>query len=149
MYVLITGGFDPVHSGHINAFTKAASLGRLVVGLNSDSWLSRKKGRFLMPYSERKTIINSLNMVYSVLDPWNDDDGTACLAISKFHKEFGSRNDPLAFVNGGDRTPFGASEAEFNLCTSLGIVSIFGVGGDKTASSSNFLGDYLEAMTKK
>jgi D-beta-D-heptose 7-phosphate kinase/D-beta-D-heptose 1-phosphate adenosyltransferase len=149
MYVLITGGFDPIHSGHIAAFNKAASLGKLIVGLNSDVWLTRKKGAFFLPYSERRTIIRSLSMVYYVLDSWNDDDGTACQAISKFYKEYGNRNEPLAFVNGGDRTPSGASEAEFDLCTSLGIVSVFGVGGGKTASSSTFLGDYVEAMSKK
>lgn len=149
MYLLITGGFDPIHSGHLAAFNKAASLGSLVVGLNSDSWLTRKKGTFFLPYSERKAITRSLSMVNCVLDPWDDDDGTACDAIRKFHKEFGNRRDALAFVNGGDRTPSGASEAEYELCTSLGIFSIFGVGGGKTASSSNFLGDYLEAMTKK
>ncbi len=149
MYLLITGGFDPIHSGHLAAFNKAASLGHLVVGLNSDMWLTRKKGTFLLPYSERRAITRSLSMVHSVLEPWNDDDGTACNAINKFHKEFGNRREPLAFVNGGDRIPSGASEAEFELCTSLGIFSIFGVGGGKTASSSNFLGDYLEAMTKK
>jgi D-beta-D-heptose 7-phosphate kinase/D-beta-D-heptose 1-phosphate adenosyltransferase len=149
MYLLITGGFDPIHSGHLAAFNKASELGSLVVGLNSDAWLTRKKGTFFMPYSERRAITRSLSMVRCVLDPWNDDDGTACQAISKFHKEFGNRREPLAFVNGGDRIPSGASEAEFELCTSLGIFSIFGVGGGKTASSSNFLGDYLEAMTKK
>lgn len=149
MYLLITGGFDPIHSGHLTAFNRAASLGNLIVGLNSDSWLTRKKGTFFMPYTERRTIISNLNMVYSVLDTWNDDDGTACHAISKFHKEFGNRREQLAFVNGGDRTPAGANQAEFDLCTNLGIVSIFGVGGGKTASSSNFLADYLEAMTKK
>jgi len=149
MYLLITGGFDPIHSGHIAAFNKAASLGHLVVGLNSDMWLTRKKGTFFLPYSERRAITRSLSMVHSVLEPWNDDDGTACHAISKFHKEFGNRREPLAFVNGGDRIPSGASEAEFELCTSLGIFSIFGVGGGKTASSSNFLGDYVEAVSKK
>jgi cytidyltransferase-like protein len=149
MYVLITGGFDPTHSGHIAAFNKAASIGKLIVALNSDAWLTRKKGTFFLPYSERRTIIRSLSMVYHVLDQWNDDDGTACLAISKFHKEYGNRNEPLAFVNGGDRTPSGVSDAEFELCTSLGIVSIFGVGGGKTASSSAFLADYVEAISKK
>ena len=60
MYVLITGGFDPIHSGHLNAFNKAARLGKLVVGLNSDSWLIRKKGAFLLPQSERRDVIQNL-----------------------------------------------------------------------------------------
>lgn len=149
MYVLITGGFDPIHSGHLNAFNKAARLGKLVVGLNSDSWLIKKKGAFLLPQSERRNVVKHLNMVHHVLDDWNDDDGTACQAISRFKNEYWNRGEPLAFVNGGDRTPSGVNEQEFSLCTSLGIVSIFGVGGDKTASSSNFLGDYVEAVNKK
>lgn len=149
MYVLITGGFDPLHSGHLNAFNKAAKLGKLIVGLNSDSWLIKKKGAFLLPYAERCNMAVHLNMVYSVLPEWNDDDGTACQAISKFKDEYWNKSEPLAFINGGDRTPFGASEKEFSLCTRLGIVSIFGVGGGKTASSSNFLGDYVQALSTK
>jgi cytidyltransferase-like protein len=147
MYLLITGGFDPVHSGHIKAFCRAAALGKLVVALNSDEWLVRKKGAFFMPYSERMSVISNLQMVHDVLDGWDDADGTACHAIRKFHQEF--RGKELAFVNGGDRTPHGANESEFALCTNLGIVSIFGVGGGKTASSSNFLDSYVEAMAKK
>jgi len=149
MYVLITGGFDPLHSGHLNAFNKAARLGKLVVALNSDSWLIKKKGAFLLPYWERCNVVKHLNMVHHVLDDWNDDDGTACQAISRFKNEYWNRGEPLAFVNGGDRTPFGASQQEFSLCTSLGVVSIFGVGGDKTASSSNFSAAYVEAINKK
>lgn len=149
MYILITGGFDPIHSGHINAFNKAASLGKLTVGLNSDAWLIRKKQVFLLPYIERKTIIKHLNMVANVLEPWDDSDGSACGAIQKFYSQYKESNSTMLFVNGGDRVPSGANQQEFDLCTSLGILSVFGSGGSKTASSSNFLGDYVSNITKK
>lgn len=149
MYVLITGGFDPIHSGHLNAFASAASLGNLVVGLNSDRWLINKKGAFLLPYREREVVVKNLRTVFDVLSPWDDTDGSACAAIQKFHNRYASEKVPLAFVNGGDRTPTGVNEQEFALCTSLGITSIFGMGGGKTASSSNFLADYLSAISKK
>lgn len=149
MYLLITGGFDPIHSGHLNAFNTAAGLGSLVVGLNSDAWLIRKKGARLLPYSERKAIVNSFITVNSVLDPWDDEDGSACAAIRQFHSRYKDKRSPMMFVNGGDRTPAGVNIKEFDLCSSLGIISVFGVGGDKTASSSNFLGDYVQTMLKK
>lgn len=149
MYLLITGGFDPIHSGHLNAFNKAANLGRVVVGLNSDNWLVRKKGAFLLPYKERSAVITNLATVYDVLPSWDDEDGSACGAIRQFYSMYKDSKTPLMFVNGGDRVPSGANEQEFNLCTSLGIVSAFGLGGGKTASSSNFLADYMAAVSKK
>jgi D-beta-D-heptose 7-phosphate kinase/D-beta-D-heptose 1-phosphate adenosyltransferase len=149
MHVLITGGFDPVHSGHINAFNKAAGMGKLTVGLNSDAWLVRKKQAFLLPYLERRTIIKHLNMVSNVLEPWNDSDGSACVAIQIFYNQYKESNSTMLFVNGGDRVPSEANQQEFDLCTSLGILSVFGSGGTKTASSSNFLGDYVSNITRK
>jgi len=79
--VLITGGFDPLHSGHIAYIKAARSLGSLlVIGVNSDSWLERKKGRAFMPFSERSEIIENLYQVHRVIK-FNDDDGTAKDAI--------------------------------------------------------------------
>jgi D-beta-D-heptose 7-phosphate kinase/D-beta-D-heptose 1-phosphate adenosyltransferase len=81
--ILVTGGFDPLHSGHIEYFKAAAALGDwLVVGLNSDKWLARKKGQPFMPFEERKAIVENLSCVNQVID-FNDDDGTACDAIQK------------------------------------------------------------------
>ena len=79
--VLVTGGFDPLHSGHIAYFKAAKQLGdKLVVGINTDSWLTRKKGRTFMPSSERVTIVQNLSMVdHCVL--FDDDDNTAIEAI--------------------------------------------------------------------
>ena len=79
--VLVTGGFDPLHSGHIEYFKAAKELGdRLIVGVNSDAWLERKKGRAFMPSYERVSIIENLKMVDGVI-LFNDNDGTAIEAI--------------------------------------------------------------------
>jgi len=81
--VLVTGGFDPIHSGHIAYLEAAKRLGdMLIVGINSDAWLERKKGQAFMPSEERQKIVESLSCVDSVL-LFNDDDGSACDAINK------------------------------------------------------------------
>ena len=101
--VLVTGGFDPVHSGHIALFKAAQKLGdRLVIGINSDSWLSRKKGKPFMPFEERASIIQELKCVDEVI-AFNDNDNTACAAITQLLSTKGSKWKVL-FANGGDRT---------------------------------------------
>jgi cytidyltransferase-like protein len=149
MYVLITGGFDPIHSGHLNAITAASNIGKVIIGLNSDEWLIRKKGSFLLPYTERRLVASNLTCVHSVLNEWDDSDTTACEAIKEFHNRYKTKGAPLFFANGGDRVPAESSNAEFDMCLSLGIYLIFGVGGGKTASSSNFINNYIQATTKK
>ncbi len=101
--VLVTGGFDPLHSGHIAYFNAAKELGDiLVVGVNSDDWLRRKKGREFMPGNERVTIIENLKMVdHCIL--FDDSDGSAKEAIKNVRKLFPT--SPIIFANGGDRTP--------------------------------------------
>jgi D-beta-D-heptose 7-phosphate kinase/D-beta-D-heptose 1-phosphate adenosyltransferase len=139
IYVLFTGGFDPIHSGHINVIRDSAKLGKVIVAPNSDSWLENKKGAAFQPLQERVKIISSLKYVDKVLIEWDDSDGTACGAIHKFHKIYGDSSNCLLFANGGDRTPDNVSELEINLCISLGIMPIFNVGGAKTQSSSAFI----------
>jgi D-beta-D-heptose 7-phosphate kinase/D-beta-D-heptose 1-phosphate adenosyltransferase len=138
MFVLITGGFDPLHSGHLNAFNKCADIGKLVVAPNSDAWLIRKKGAFLLPLEERVNLIQNLSCTYDTIQDWDDSDGSACDAIKMFHSRFAGGHNVLALANGGDRDPTNYNSAEFELCQSLGILTIFGVGGGKTASSSTF-----------
>ena len=135
--VLATGGFDPIHSGHILYLKAARKLGdKLVVGLNSDAWLTRKKGRPFMPYNERRFILENLEPVDQVID-FNDDDDTSCQAIFKVLSEKNPR-DIIIFANGGDRVRenipeyivySGASPVKFK----------FGVGGDNKANSSSWI----------
>jgi len=99
--VLVTGGFDPLHSGHIEYFKAAKQLGdKLVVGLNSDEWLIRKKGRPFMSFQERSKIISALECVDTVIS-FDDSDDTACGAIYKTLATHG--NIKVIFANGGDR----------------------------------------------
>ena len=80
--VLVTGGFDPLHSGHIEYFKAARELGDyLVVGVNSDDWLTRKKGKAFMPFEERASIIKELKCVDKVIG-FNDDDDSASFVLT-------------------------------------------------------------------
>ena len=100
--VLVTGGFDPLHSGHIDLFNEAKKLGdKLVVGVNSDEWLTRKKGRPFMPFKERLAIIKELAVVDRVIS-FDDSDDTAGGAIFKLMSTTGSSHE-IIFANGGDR----------------------------------------------
>ncbi len=147
MYILISGGFDPLHSGHLRAFEEASKIGRLVVAVNSDNWLIRKKKSFLLPSWERANLIRQLKSVYGVLDDWDDSDGTACDAIQFFYSEYKHTNQPLIFANGGDRTAVGSNAAENAVCESLGIYTMYGLGGGKTASSSDYLASYIKRIS--
>ena len=140
IYVLFTGGFDPIHSGHINAIRHSAQLGHVIVAPNSDAWLVKKKGAAFQPLHERAEIIRNIVNVSGVLTDWDDSDGTACGAIKKFYE--GYNRNILLFANGGDRTPYTVSKEEIELCSSLGIMPIFNVGGTKTQSSSAFLQEW-------
>lgn len=137
--VLVTGGFDPLHSGHIEYFKQARELGdRLVVGINSDDWLTRKKGRPFMPFSERKAIIEQLRMVDEVI-AFDDADNSACDAIRQVKKKY--KRSHIVFANGGDRTKDNIPEMIFE---DVGFV--FGIGGsDKKNSSSWILKDWSAA----
>jgi D-beta-D-heptose 7-phosphate kinase/D-beta-D-heptose 1-phosphate adenosyltransferase len=140
--ILFTGGFDPIHSGHINAMEQANRLGKLVVAPNSDAWLAKKKGTAFQPLEERARIISSIKYVYDIIPDWNDSNGTACGAIQKFYEQYSMSSELLLFANGGDRTPDNVSDLEINLCITLGIMPIFNVGGTKTQSSSAFLSNW-------
>jgi cytidyltransferase-like protein len=131
--VLVTGGFDPLHSGHIEYFKAAKKLGfLLVVGVNSDAWLIRKKGQAFMPFYERKTIIENLYQVHKVIE-FNDDDNSAIDAIKKVKEMYPKSN--IIFANGGDRTKDNIPEMIFD-----DVEYVFGVGGvHKINSSSDIL----------
>jgi cytidyltransferase-like protein len=141
--ILVTGGFDPCHSGHISYFEAAKKLGdKLIVGVNSDAWLERKKGRSFMPITERTTIIQNLKMVDGVI-LFNDDDGSAIEAIQNVRQLF--PNDHIIFANGGDRTDKNIPEMAVP-----DIEFIFGVGGeDKKNSSSWILEEWKAPKTER
>lgn len=131
--VLVTGGFDPLHSGHIEYLKEARSLGNmLVVGVNSDRWLERKKGQAFMPARERVIIIENLRMVsHCIL--FDDSDGSAREAIRNVKAMY--PNSQIIFANGGDRTAENIPEM-----TEKDVEFVFGVGGeDKLNSSSQIL----------
>jgi cytidyltransferase-like protein len=132
--VLITGGFDPLHSGHIAYFKAAKKLGDiLVVGVNSDAWLTRKKGAPFMPRTERAEIVRNIVGVNFVID-FNDDDGSARHAIQMVRQSY--PNDKIIFANGGDRT--NANIPEMDLEDS-NLQFVFGVGGFNKANSSSWI----------
>ena len=141
--VLVSGGFDPLHSGHISYFESAKKLGdKLFVGVNSDSWLERKKGRSFMPIDERTTIIQNLKMVDGVI-LFNDDDGSSIEAIKNIKTLF--PNDHIIFANGGDRTAVNIPEMIVD-----NVEFIFGVGGeDKKNSSSWILEEWKAPKTER
>jgi len=137
--VLVTGGFDPLHSGHIDYFNAAKQLGnKLVVGLNSDTWLTRKKGRPFMPFEERAAIIKNLKMVDNII-AFNDDDGTACHAIYQMLSTNGEHNT-IVFANGGDRNNGTTPEYEMYKNT-YGLEFAWGVGGEDKKNSSSWILD--------
>ena len=146
--VLVTGGFDPLHSGHIEYFKSARKLGdHLVVGVNSDEWLTRKKGRPFMPFEERCAIIKELACVDEVIG-FNDSDDTAINAIGQVLATKGS-SWRVVFANGGDRrmttTPEYATYKD-----SKDVAFAFGIGGaDKANSSSWILEEWKAPKTKR
>jgi cytidyltransferase-like protein len=132
--VLITGGFDPLHSGHIAYFKAARSLGDiLVVGVNSDDWLTRKKGAPFMPYKERAAIVRNIVGVDFVID-FNDDDGSAKHAIQMVRASY--PQERIVFANGGDRTQVNIPEMD---TTDNNVEFVFGVGGENKMNSSSWI----------
>lgn len=146
-YVLVTGGFDPLHSGHIEYFKAAKNLGhKLIVGLNSDDWLTRKKGKPFLPFEERAAIIKELKMVDQVIN-FNDKDDTACNAIYKALTIAGSHNDVI-FANGGDRENNNTPEYELYKHT-YGLKFAWGVGGNNKINSSSWILDEWKTQKTK
>ena len=137
--VLVTGGFDPLHSGHIAYFKEARKLGdKLIVGVNSDDWLTRKKGRPFMSFEERCAIIKELACVDKVIG-FDDTDDSACQAIFQVLSTHGSRSK-LIFANGGDRTNI--TTPEYATYGNMPYVDFaFGIGGENKANSSSWILD--------
>ena len=132
--VLATGGFDPAHSGHVAYLEAAKKLGDiLIVGLNSDEWLIRKKGRAFMPFSERETVLRSMRCVDDVIK-FDDSDNSAKMAI--YHVRRLYPHDHIIFANGGDRNKQNIPEMDL---LDLNLRFDFGVGGNNKANSSSWI----------
>lgn len=143
--VLVTGGFDPIHSGHVAYFKAAKKLGDLlVVGVNSDEWLVRKKGQAFMPFTERACIVENISCVDHVTD-FHDADGSARDAIVQVRKMYPEAT--IVFANGGDRTPANIPEMDVQ---DPNLEFRFGVGGeDKKNSSSWILQEWKAPKTQR
>ena len=92
--VMVSGGFDPVHVGHVRMIREASQWGEVIVVINSDDWLMRKKGYVFMPWEERAEIMGNIKGV-KVVTSVDDSDGTVCEALTRHRQS--------AFANGGDR----------------------------------------------
>jgi len=121
--VMVSGGFDPIHAGHVRMIRAAAQFGDVIVILNSDDWLFRNKGFVFMEYARRVEILDSLKGVILV-DSVDDTDNTACEAIK--------RHKPTYFANGGARD----SSPEQILCEEMGVETLWGIGGDENIGRS-------------
>ena len=126
--VMVSGGFDPVHIGHIRMILEASKHGDVIVVANSDDWLYRKKGFVFMEFDQRAEILASIKGVVKVSGV-DDHDGTVCEAIR--------RHKPDYFANGGDRKKHNTPEQA--VCNELGVEMLWGVGGDSKANSSSDL----------
>jgi len=128
--VMISGGFDPLHVGHLRMIKSAAEYGELIVAINSDDWLIRKKGYSFMSWEDRAELIFGYAEVSECVTV-DDSDGTVCEALRWYKPDY--------FVNGGDRT--NANTPEKQICEELNIEMIWNVGGGKVRSSSILVGE--------
>ena len=129
---VVSGGFDPIHSGHIDYLSEAKkNADYLIVALNSDHWLSKKKGKPFMEFSERKQILESIKYVDEVID-FDDTDGSCINALEKIKATY--LDASIFFCNGGDRSEENIPEKNVE-----GIKFIFGVGGTNKKNSSSWI----------
>lgn len=131
--IVVSGGFDPIHSGHIEYLKGAKEYGnKLIVALNSDGWLERKKGKPFMTFNERKSILEAIQYVDEVIDFEDDKKGSCINALQKIKKLY--PDDKIFFANGGDRNIKNIPEMSVS-----GIEFIFSVGGDNKKNSSSWI----------
>jgi D-beta-D-heptose 7-phosphate kinase/D-beta-D-heptose 1-phosphate adenosyltransferase len=141
--VAVSGGFDPVHIGHVRMFENARKLGdRLVVILNNDNWLKKKKGYTFMPESERLEVIKgfrAVDEVFLTLHQEEPTDMSVCAELRLLK--------PDIFANGGDR--FQNNIPEVAVCDEIGAEMVFNIGHGGKVQSSSWLVDKLKSKGKK
>jgi D-beta-D-heptose 7-phosphate kinase/D-beta-D-heptose 1-phosphate adenosyltransferase len=134
--IMVSGGFDPVHAGHIRMIRDASKYGNVIVIANSDTWLHEKKGFVFMDFNQRAEILNSIKGVVLV-DSVDDSDGTVCEAIRRLQ--------PTYFANGGDRGKTNTPEQD--VCEELGVELLWSIGGDeKVAASSELIKNVVDVL---
>ena len=136
--IVVSGGFDPLHVGHLRMMQEAAQHGLLTVIINSDEWLLRKKGYVFMPWEERAELIESYDFVNQVVKA-QDEDRTVVKSLNELR--------PDIFANGGDRGNINTPEARF--CRENDIEMMFGIGGGKIQSSSTMVTDATQKKRTK
>jgi D-beta-D-heptose 7-phosphate kinase/D-beta-D-heptose 1-phosphate adenosyltransferase len=141
--VIVTGGFDPIHSGHIAYIRSAREMGDyLVAGVNTDAWLKRKKGRAFLPWYERATIVEAIKGVDMILG-FDDSDNSAKDCITQVRHAF--PHAMIVFANGGDRTRKNIPEMDV---ADDNIEFHFGVGGEFKKNSSTWILDKWQVGTQ-
>jgi cytidyltransferase-like protein len=129
--VVVSGGFDPLHKGHVRLFNEAKKLGhKLICGLNSDAWIVRKKGQVSLNFGERTEIISSFRAVDEVIS-FNDSDDSAINLLTRIHSLYPECS--ICFVNGGTMEERNTPESGF--CRAYGIDMLWNVGGDSPRST--------------
>ncbi len=136
--VLVSGGFDPLHVGHLDLIEAANKLGEVIVALNSDDWLLLKKDYVFIPWEDRRRLLLALKLIVAVV-PVSDSDGTICAALRELK--------PDIFANGGDR--MGANPKEATTCVAFGISQVFNVGGEKSRSSSEIIAKVVGTLCQR
>ena len=135
--IMVSGGFDPVHIGHIRMILDAARHGDVIVVANSDDWLFRKKGFVFMEFEQRAEILAAIKGVVKVSGV-DDTDGTVCEAIRRLK--------PDILANGGDRRKHNTPEQA--VCEELGVEMLWGIGGEDKANSSSDLVERVKTTSK-
>ncbi len=134
-YYIVSGGFDPIHEGHIEMIKESAKKSDGVIALiNSDEWLCRKKGQNFQNFHTRKTIVENIKGVIDTFG-FDDTDNSASDGIRKVRNKY--QDAKLVFANGGDRGKDNIPEIQ--TCIDCGVEMAFGVGGNTKANSSSWI----------